>query len=44
MTCKTVLISNKNDGRVEIYTNLNNGELIDQTKNVNLKYTKVRYE
>jgi len=43
MTCKTVLISNKNnDGRVQIYTNLNNGELIDQTKNINLKYTKVR--
>lgn len=42
MTCKTVLISNKdNDGKVEIYTDLNNSELIDQTKNINLKYTKV---
>jgi len=42
MACKTVLISNENnDGKVEIYTDLNNSELIDQTKNINLKYTKV---
>jgi len=45
MTCKTVLISNKNkDGRVQIYTDLNDGELIDQTKNINLKYIKVRLQ
>jgi len=43
MTCKTVLISNKNnDGRLQIYTDFNNSELIDQTKNINLKYIKVR--
>ncbi|XP_022160824.1 LOW QUALITY PROTEIN: ciliogenesis-associated TTC17-interacting protein-like [Myzus persicae] len=41
MTCKTVLISNKNnDGSIQIYTDLNNSELIDQTKNINLKYIK----
>ncbi|XP_060875993.1 ciliogenesis-associated TTC17-interacting protein-like [Metopolophium dirhodum] len=41
MECKTVLVSNKNnDGRIQICTNINNGELIDQTKNINLKYIK----
>ncbi|KAE9540908.1 hypothetical protein AGLY_004153 [Aphis glycines] len=41
MTHKTVLISNKNnDGRVQIYTDLNNSELIDQTKNIKLKQIK----
>ncbi|XP_026822569.1 ciliogenesis-associated TTC17-interacting protein-like [Rhopalosiphum maidis] len=41
ITRKTVLISNKNnDGRVQIYTDLNNGELIDQTKNINLTKNK----
>lgn len=45
MTCKTVLISNKNnDGSIQIYTDLNNSELIDQTKNINLKYIKVRLQ
>lgn len=45
MTHKTVLISNKNnDGRVQIYTDLNNSELIDQTKNIKLKKIKVRLQ
>jgi len=45
MTRKTVLISNKNnDGRVQIYTDLNNGELIDQTKKINLTKNKVRLQ
>jgi len=45
MTHKTVLISNKNnDGRVQIYTDLNNSELIDKTKNIKLKQIKVRLQ
>jgi hypothetical protein len=45
MIRKTVLISNKNnDGQVQIYTDLNNGELIDQTKNINLTKNKVRLQ
>ncbi|XP_025208132.1 ciliogenesis-associated TTC17-interacting protein-like [Melanaphis sacchari] len=41
MTRKTILISNKNNDRqVQIYTDLNDGELIDQTKNINLKKIK----
>lgn len=45
MECKTVLVSNKNNsGRVQICTDINNGELIDQTKNINLKYIKVKLQ
>jgi len=45
MECKTVLVSNKNnDGKIQICTDINNGELIDQTKNINLKYIKVRLQ
>lgn len=43
MESKTVLISKINyDGPIQIYTDVNNGELIDQTHNINTKYIKVR--
>jgi len=41
-TRKTILLAKKNNEEpIQIFTDLNNGELIDQTKNINFKYTKV---
>jgi len=42
MTHQTILVSKKNRGEpIQIYTCLNNGELIDQTQNIKTNSTKV---
>lgn len=40
---KTILISKTNyDGPIQIFTDTDSGEFIDQTQNVNAKYISVR--